>query len=214
MSGTSTAGEGRASPRRRKRQQVPRGLGVVGIYCRVSTTGQEENTSLDSQERRCREWAAANGYTVSEAHVYREVWTEADLWGRKVLDRLRAAVRAGEVVAILAYDQDRLTRESNHIAVLDDECQRFGARILLTTEDFDASDTGKLIRAVKAFADGREREKIRERTTRGKRAYAERGQLLNSGHALYGYHQDREARVRRMNEAEAAVVRDIFRWYA
>jgi site-specific DNA recombinase len=52
----------------------------AAIYCRVSTAGQEEDgTSLDTQEARCRQYATTQGYTVEEAHVYREVYTGTEL---------------------------------------------------------------------------------------------------------------------------------------
>jgi len=41
------------------------------IYCRVSSTGQEDNHSLESQEAACRFYAATHGLTV--ASVAREV---------------------------------------------------------------------------------------------------------------------------------------------
>ncbi|MCD6057829.1 MAG: Resolvase domain protein, partial [Thermomicrobiales bacterium] len=55
-----------------------------------------------------------------------------------------------------------------------------------------------------------EREKIRERTIRGKRAKAEAGRVPSSGLDLYGYVKDRERGVRTIREDEAAVVRRIF----
>jgi DNA invertase Pin-like site-specific DNA recombinase len=36
----------------------------AAIYRRVSTSGQEDGTSLDVQERECREYAAKQGYEV------------------------------------------------------------------------------------------------------------------------------------------------------
>ena len=35
--------------------QLPK---IAAIYCRVSTTAQEDNSSLATQEQRCREYAA------------------------------------------------------------------------------------------------------------------------------------------------------------
>src|SRR5215211_6288148 len=47
----------------------------VAIYCRVSSPGQEDNSSLDTQEAACRAHAAEQGWTV--VGVYREVHTGA-----------------------------------------------------------------------------------------------------------------------------------------
>ena len=55
----------------------------VAIYCRVSTVAQEEeSTSLDTQEARCRQYAIAKGYQIDEQHVYRETYSGAELWER------------------------------------------------------------------------------------------------------------------------------------
>lgn len=94
----------------------------------------------------------------------------AELWERKQLAALRAAMRAGEVAAIVAHSLDRLSREQAHIYILDDECQRAGVALLFVAEEFEQTAVGKMIRSVKAFAAELEREKIRERTTRGRTA--------------------------------------------
>ena len=44
----------------------------VGIYARVSTAEQVENTSFDNQISACRDWATAQGYSVIEAAVIEE----------------------------------------------------------------------------------------------------------------------------------------------
>ncbi len=43
-------------------QPQPRAL----IYVRVSTAGQEDGTSLETQEAQCRWYAAEHGYTVDD----------------------------------------------------------------------------------------------------------------------------------------------------
>ena len=52
----------------------------TAIYCRVSTPGQKNTTSLPEQDRLCRETVASLGWEVSEAHVYHEVEGGEDLY--------------------------------------------------------------------------------------------------------------------------------------
>ena len=59
----------------------------TAIYCRVSTPGQKNTTSLPEQERLCREKAARLGYEVSEAHVYHDIESGSDLY-RPEMERL------------------------------------------------------------------------------------------------------------------------------
>ena len=52
----------------------------TAIYCRVSSPGQKNSTSLPEQERLNREHAASLTWQVSEPHVYREVEGGEDLY--------------------------------------------------------------------------------------------------------------------------------------
>lgn len=182
----------------------------VAIYCRVSTAGQEaEGTSLDTQEAACRAYAAERGYAVAE--VYREVFSGAELWARPCLSELREAVRRGEVEAIIAHAVDRLSREQAHLYILDHECERAGVELLFVTEEFDKTPVGKMIRSVKGFAAELEREKIRERTMRGKAARTQAGRLGATNRPLYGYRWEDAAKSRYVIvEEHAEVVRQMF----
>ena len=156
-------------------QRQPR----AGIYVRVSTGGQEQDgTSLETQEAACRAYAAQHGYIVSEGHVYREVHSGADLHGRPLLTAMRAAVRARQVDAVVCYALDRLSRKQTHVAIVTDDFEQADARLLFVTEDFEDGPVGTFIRNAKAFAAELEREKIRERTMRGRRARVEGGKPL------------------------------------
>jgi site-specific DNA recombinase len=180
------------------------------IYCRVSTAGQEQDgTSLDTQETACRAYAEEHGYHV--AHVYHETYSGAELHDRPALNRLRDAVRAGGVGAVIIYALDRLTRGQGLTAYLLDEFERRGCALLSVTDPLDATREGKLIVGIKEYVAEVEREKIRERTLRGKKAKAAQGQLCNGGIPLYGYRIDPDTRRRVIDEPEAAIVRDVFR---
>jgi site-specific DNA recombinase len=47
----------------------------VAVYCRVSSAGQEDNSSLATQEASCRSYAVERGWEV--VAVYRDVFTGA-----------------------------------------------------------------------------------------------------------------------------------------
>src|SRR4051812_49023929 len=55
---------------------------AAAIYVRVSTEGQEDGSSLTTQEQRCRAYAVEHGWSVDDAHVYRETYSGAELWER------------------------------------------------------------------------------------------------------------------------------------
>lgn len=186
----------------------------AAIYCRVSTSVQEQDgTSLGSQELACRRYAAEHGYTVSEAHVFRETFSGAEFHDRPRLRELRAALRARQFDVLVAYAVDRLSRDQVHIWLLLDEVDRGGARLEMVTEAFDDSPTGKFLLSARAFAAEVERQKIRERTARGRLALARAGRLYAPGTDRYGYRRVPNENRREIYEPEAVVVRDIFESY-
>jgi site-specific DNA recombinase len=206
----------------------PAGPLIAALYPRVSSAAQAESkdkarpqntaeddkqqeTSLETQERACREYAAANGYLIDEGHIYREVYTGVELWERPQLTRLREAVRHREVGAVVAYAIDRLARDPVHLGVILSEAEHAGVPVHFVTEPLDNSPEGQLIRFVRGYAAKVEHEKIKERTIRGHRARVHAGKPWGA-RAPYGYRwadDDRAGLV--LDPPAAAVVRRIFR---
>jgi site-specific DNA recombinase len=190
-------------------RQSTKPKGVALVYCRVSTKEQEEGgTSLDSQESAGRAHAESLGYTVGR--VTREVYSGAELWDRPLLSRDRKGIDAGKFQAVVAYSTDRLSRKPVHLMIIVDQCERAGVALIFVTETLDSTPEGMLMQHVRGFVSEVEREKIRERTLRGKRQRALNGSIHNMGPELYGWVRDREAGVRRIHEPEAAVVRRTY----
>jgi site-specific DNA recombinase len=178
------------------------------IYARVSTAGQEEKgSSLESQVKSCRAYAEQNGYTI--VRVVEEVFSGAYLHERPQISAVRDEVRAGKYDAVIAHAIDRVSRDTAHLFILSDECNRYDTKLLFVSEDLDNSAQGKLLQSVTGFVAEVEREKIRERSLRGKRTKAA-SKTLSFGHKLYGYEYDKENRVRVIVPEEAAVVIEMF----
>lgn len=187
----------------------------AAIYCRVSTAEQADSgTSLDTQETACRERATHEQWQIATERIFREEYTGGEL-ERPRLNRLRELVRGRQIDVILCYAVDRLSREPLHGMLLLDECEKHGVRLVFVTEDFDSSPTGKLIQYVRGWAAQLEREKIRERTMRGKRANATAGRVVSPGRwTLYGYTYDKAASCYRIDPLTAPIVKRIFALYA
>jgi site-specific DNA recombinase len=181
----------------------------VAIYARVSSAGQEENSSLDTQEAACRSYAAQQGWDV--AGVYREIFTGAELFDRPQLGRLRESVKQSEAEIILAYALDRVSRNQAHLGFLLSEWDHHGARLVLVTEELDETPEGRLLQSVRGFVAEMERLKIRERTQRGTRARVEAGKPLVGCRPPYGYRwRDAEKSGLVLDPDRAPVVRRIF----
>lgn len=177
------------------------------VYCRVSTSQLAEGTSLTSQRDACVAHAERLGYRV--ARVTTEVYSGADLFDRPRLARDRADIRAGRFKAVIAYSVDRLTRSPAHLALVSDECDRAGCRLIFVTGD-SADAAGTQSRQAEAHAAEIERRSIVERMSRGRRTKLRQGRPVFNGWNLYGYRDDRERGVYIIYEPEAAVVRRIF----
>ncbi len=187
----------------------------VAGYVRVSTTVQEEGgSSLGTQEAAIRAYCAERGWQVDEREFQRETHTGAELFERPALTRLREAIKAKRIDAVVCYAVDRLSRDPYHLALLITEAEHAGVAIHFVTETLDATPIGRLILQVQGFAAQMEREKLRERSMRGKRAILHAGRLVGSGTHLYGYRNDKEHGRRLVEEAEATVVRQMFDWVA
>lgn len=157
-------------------------MATAHVYCRVSSAGQEDGYSLDTQERACREYAKQRGLVV--ASVAREVWSGADRH-RPELDAMLSRLDADDV--FIVYALDRLSRQQIDTALLIDRIETAGASLQLVTEDFEKSATGTFLRGAKAFAAELELEKIRERTQRGRRERVASGKPLAGTKPPYGY---------------------------
>ena len=145
------------------------------VYSRVSTDAQErDGTSLDTQERASQEYVEANGWTLVES--IRDSVSGSSL-DRPGIERLRFLLRQGSVDMIVAYAVDRLSRNQNHIGVLFDEVEQAGAKLQFVTEKFEDTAIGRFILAARAFIGEVEREKIAERTMRGKAERAKNGKI-------------------------------------
>ena len=153
---------------------TPRQALRVAIYCRVSSAGQEGNSSLDTQAERCRTYASERGWIVTE--VFREVHTGSELFERPQLNRLREVVRSHDCDVVLAYALDRLSRSQAHLGFLLSEFDHLGVRLALVTEDLADTPEGRLLQSVRGFVAEVERLKIRERSQRGVLARVQSGQ--------------------------------------
>jgi site-specific DNA recombinase len=184
------------------------GMGAALIYCRVSTKGQEDGLSLESQQVSCVTHAESLGYTVE--NITLEVYTGSELWDRPMLARDRADIAAGRYAALVAHAIDRLSRNPLHLMLIAEECARVGCNLIFVSETLEDTPEGHLIAYVKGYAAQIEREKIRERSLRNKYQRVLNGKVPNAGCELYGYIRDRDAGVRLIVEAEAEIVREIF----
>jgi site-specific DNA recombinase len=179
-------------------------------YVRVSDHSQEmEGDSLESQEKAIRRFAASKGWIVIE--VVHEVFSGYYLRERKELAKVRERVRAKEVQVVIVNSLDRLSREAIHQAVLLNEMIEHKVTLESVTERIDQTPLGNFLRQALAFAAAIEREKILEHNSRGIQNKVEKGQMIGSGIAKYGYEWgDDKHTYYIINPIEVAIVSNIY----
>ena len=154
-------------------------------YRRVSTLMQaREGFSLDAQDKDLDHLATELGAAVVADFADNDSGAEWDLPG---LNALLDAARRHEFDVLLVYDPDRLARNMAKQLVIEEELKRSGVMIQYVTLRLGDSAEDRLLKNVRASISEYEREKIRMRTARGRREKAERGQVVGTGPAPYGY---------------------------
>ncbi|MCX7781744.1 MAG: recombinase family protein [Negativicutes bacterium] len=188
-----------------------RGITMNAIYARVSTDEQARSGySLQDQIDQCRKKLLSMG--LSNIKEYIDDGYSGEFLDRPALSRLREDLRAKLIQTVIVYDPDRLSRNLTNQLIIADEIEKYGAKLEFITGSYDASPEGRLFFSMRGAIAEFEKEKIRERSLRGKKAKVMSGKPL-FGKEKYGYHCDRQTGQYVINEAEAEIVRLIFKKY-
>ncbi|MDP9375671.1 MAG: recombinase family protein [Chloroflexota bacterium] len=190
---------------------------TVAAYARVSTERQAETQTIDRQVERLRAYAAAQGWTLDEARIYRDAGYSGARLNRPALDRLRDAVARGEVDVLLVTCPDRLARRYAYQVWLLEACERAGCQVVFLDRPPSGDPQDALLLQIRGAVAEYERTLIADRMRRGRLAKLRSGQLLPWTRPPYGYRLDprqpRDPAGVRVEEGEAAVVRRLFAWY-
>jgi site-specific DNA recombinase len=197
---------------------------IAAIYARKSTEQNgmaEEARSVARQVERARAYAAAKGWAIAEEHVYvADGISGAEFARRPGFLRLMNALKPRATFqALIMSEESRLGRESIETAYALKQLVTGGVRVFFYLEDRERtldSPTDKIMLSLTAFADELERERARQRTYDAMQRKAKAGHV--TGGRVFGYDNveivaadgRRSHVMRRVNEAEAAVVRRIF----
>jgi len=181
------------------------------IYARVSTDDQARTGySLTDQVNTCRQRLLAQGYTAISEYV--DDGYSGEFLERPALSRLRADLGAKLIATVMVYDPDRLSRNLTNQLIIAADIVKSGAKLDFVTGSYDASPDGRLFFAMRGAIAEFEKEKIRERSLRGKRAKVMSGKPL-LGKEPFGYSCDRANSRYLIIDEEADIVRTIFRLY-
>ncbi|MFL5334807.1 MAG: recombinase family protein, partial [Geminicoccaceae bacterium] len=191
---------------------------VIAIYVRVSTQRQAQSQSTEQQLERLRAYVLAQNWDLAPEHIFRDDGYSGGILQRPGLDRLRDAVASARIDRILITAPDRLARNFVHQVLLVEELQRHGAEVEFLDRPMSRDPHDQLLLQIRGAVAEYERTLIAERMRRGRLRRLEAGTLLPWTQAPYGYRLDsdrpRDPAGVRVDETQAAVVRDLFVWYA
>ncbi|MDR3563521.1 MAG: recombinase family protein [Negativicutes bacterium] len=185
-------------------------MSKAAIYARVSTTEQaEKGYSLDTQLEACRLKAGELG--VGDIQDFIDDGYSGEFIDRPALAHLRDSVANKEFDMVIVYDPDRLARNLAHQLLVTEEIEQSGARLLFVSVTFEQSPEGKLFYSIRGAISAYEKEKIKERSLRGKRGKAAKGKIIADAKP-FGYTFDKQISNYTVNEPEAKIVRQMYQW--
>ena len=114
-------------------------------YIRVSDQQQVRGSSLDDQERACREFAQRAGWNVIK--IYRDdgksAWKD-DVKHRPQFATMLAAARLRAFDAVIVYKLDRFARKARIYHISRWQLEQVGVQLLSATEPNESNAAGRL----------------------------------------------------------------------
>ncbi len=183
------------------------------IYARYSSKNQRD-ASIEDQVRLCRKHVDQQGWTYLHAYTDRAVSGASTL--RSGYQQLLEDARRDTFDVVVAEALDRLSRDLEDVAALFKLLNFAGVRLVTVTE----GEISELHVGLKGTMNALYLKDLAQKTHRGLEGRIRQGR--SAGGRAYGYEVVREFNAkgepirggRRINEAQAAVVRRIFQSYA
>src|SRR5215470_2264837 len=187
----------------------------AALYARVSTEKQEREDTVASQVDLLYKAAAASGYDIAPTSVFIDEGVSGTRLDRPALDRLRDLAAEGAFEVLLVTVPDRLARRYAYQVLLVEEFTRCGCEVVFVQHGLGTSSEEQMLLQMQGVFAEYERALIQERTRRG-RLFAARQGRVNWGNPPYGYTYIRKTPTTPqhlvINEAEAEIVRQVYRW--
>lgn len=186
---------------------------AVGIYVRVSTEGQLDNTSIEGQIELCTKKAKSLGYFDSNIRIYPEGRSGEDIDTRIELTKLRQDVANGLVSAVICTHPDRFSRDLTDKLIACREFEKNNATLYFTDTEFPDTPEGALFFNMMSAIASYELALIRKRTIRGRlRKVREDKKIMPMRVAPFGFDKDETGQLI-PNPTEHQYVQMIYEWY-
>lgn len=191
---------------------------MLGIYCRTSrkesisgidTIEQQRNSGLKFAETNHLNY---NIYEDSGKSGYKEKSQEDPFSERIAFKQLLADIKSGKINEIWVWELSRLARKNKYYVQIIEFLAENKIVLWVQNQKIDLSDpTQKALVGMQGVFAELERQEIIGRTSRGKSAATDRGQLRHG--SLYGYHTDPKTKITSPVNEELEIVKSIFEDY-
>jgi site-specific DNA recombinase len=189
----------------------------TGLYARVSSEKQAQEKTIDSQLAALKDFAASKGDAIDPDLFFIDDGVSGSTLERPGLDRLRDKAFRGQVSKVYVLSPDRLSRKSAHQILLIDELKRLGVSIVFHNREIGETPEDQMLLQIQGVISEYEREKILERSRRGKLYAAREGKVNVLVGAPFGYYYqkvtDTSDAAYLIHTEEARIVREAFYLY-
>ncbi len=186
---------------------------VAALWTRVSTERQEENNcSLETQERICREYAAKHGITIKKQYggTHESAKTEGQLY-RKMIAEV-AADR--EINVILVYSFDRFSRAGYEAIMTKAYLKSKGIYVISATQPIDTdSIAGEFMENILFLFNQFENSLRRDKAVTGMTACLQRGEWYGKAPLGYNHKKVGKTHVLTVNDT-GRILKKAFLWKA
>ena len=189
----------------------------VAIYARVSSEQQAKAATIESQVQALVDRAAQDGHELEEEFHFIDAGYSGASLVRPALEQLRDVAYAGGIDRLYVHSPDRLARKYAYQVLLIEEFDRAGVEVVFLNHAMGKTPEEDLLLQMQGMIAEYERAKILERSRRGKRHAARRGEVSVLSGAPYGYRyvskrESGDVAQYQVVLEEAHVVRQVFQW--
>lgn len=179
---------------------------------RASKGLAQQEVSIETQITSLKELAAKHNLYLPDEYIFSERHTGSDEDRPEYL-RCEQFIQEIKPQAFLVHNTDRMARNFGHTLVIAQKLRKQGCQLISATQHFDSTTReGQLMITVLGWMAESERESIRERMMRGKRAKLASGQHTEQGKPKYGYRYVDGDRLR--DPITSRVVLEMYNWAA
>ena len=178
----------------------------VALYCRVSSKGQEDNTSLDNQEDKGLAFCKTNGY---KPVIFRDASSGANM-DREAFASMWDMMKSGEVQGVWFWRTDRILRDLGIFHQLVLHVERTKCKLWIDGSEVNVGEVAGFSRmAYESVGATVEKLSIALRTSEGRRRRFEEGTFW-FGRVPLGYKRDKLRGIA-IDEEDSKIIKEVFR---